>query len=494
MHAPTTPHIRRSNLLAERFRLGMWIFASLVPIIFLFRLFVLTLYSVPESDDFCFSYLNLKNGFAETTLIFYQTIIGRIVPVVLMQVPAAISGATGIDYFLCYVATLAGLEICFAAAIVFLAFRLWPRASIVQKACFGAAFAAAILGVVPSLREVLYWLPGVACYTLPGIIVMLVLGEFVQTAENGTRFTPAGTTMLAIGCFVASLCNEFTPPWLIGLVLCSLSVRWVFQNDLQIKEHATIGGAALIGFLILLLAPGNAVRIGQFPLAGNFGHSVKEAFLYSISKLIHLFAEPVTVSWIIAVIIFTVAQPEPAKVSARNRCILAALVAIFCLACGYLAYFTHQYATGLPLAARAQNETVILFVFWLTISVALLARAFRDPIRSLALGMMPGQRDFAAVTAPIVLSAIFILPLYYSKTSKLLRSEQASFHTFWLESMERNARLTLSTEENLVIAKHNVFPTALMGGDITDDPSRLPNDCIARYYGKRSVVLAPLTD
>jgi hypothetical protein len=54
MHAPTTPHIRRSNLLAERFRLGMWIFASVVPIIFLFRLFVLTLYSVPESDDFCF--------------------------------------------------------------------------------------------------------------------------------------------------------------------------------------------------------------------------------------------------------------------------------------------------------------------------------------------------------------------------------------------------------------------------------------------------------
>jgi hypothetical protein len=33
---------------------------------------------------------------------------------------------------------------------------------------------------------------------------------------------------MAIASFVASLCNEFTPGWVIGLLLCSLTVRAIF--------------------------------------------------------------------------------------------------------------------------------------------------------------------------------------------------------------------------------------------------------------------------
>jgi len=78
------------------------------------------------------------------------------VPLLLMQVPAAISDATGIDYFLCYAGTLAIFQILFAAAIIFLMVRMWPPASIPQSVCIGAAFAATILSQAPSLRE---------CYT-----------------------------------------------------------------------------------------------------------------------------------------------------------------------------------------------------------------------------------------------------------------------------------------------------------------------------------------
>jgi hypothetical protein len=490
MHGPL--QAQRSRTLAGLAQSGVWILVGLVPIIFLLRSFALTLYSVPESDDFCFSYMNRENGFAETIWIFYRSLVGRIVPLAVIQLPATISGATGFDYFICYVVTLAGLEICFAAAILVFAFRMWPRGSVLQNIAFGAAFAATMLGAAPSLRELLYWLPGVACYTLPGVIVALVLGEFVRAAESGTRITPVTTSMLALGCLVASLCNEFTPPWLIGLVLCSLAVRRIFQSDLQIREHAVIGGATLLGFLIMLLAPANAVRMAQFPMAGNVGHSLWEAFLYSLPNLMHFFAEPTTGPWLVFVILYTAAQPQPANVSAWNRRFLAALVPIFCLACGYLAYFTHQYATDIRLSTRAQNEVVILLVSGLTVSATLLARTFYDPIHHLIEGLMPGQRgSFAVAAIPIALCAILILPLYFSKTSTLLRSEQGSFHTFWLESMMRHARLTLSMETDLVVASHTVFPTALMGGDMTDDPSRLPNDCIARFYEKNAVVASP---
>jgi hypothetical protein len=436
--------------------------------------------------------MNLKGGFVETVWIFYQTLSGRIVPLFLMQVPAAISGATGIDYFLCYAATLAGLEICFAAAIMFLVFRLWPRGSIPQNICVGAAFAATILSQAPSLREMLYWLPGVACYSLPGVITVLVLTEFVRAAENGTTLTPLGTCMMAIGCFVASLCNEFTSAWLLGVVLCSLIIRRIFRNDLQIKEHAIIGSATLIGFAIVLLAPGNGVRMGQFSMAGDFTHSAKEALVYSISNLQRFFGQPATVPWLFLVAVFTLTQPQTGSAPRWNRRLLATLVLMFCLACGYLAYFTHEYATGIRLVTRAQNEVLIFLVSGLTLSTALLARAFRGPILRLIAEVMPGQRNSLTVAAvPVLLTAILILPIYFGKTSKLLRSEQSSFHTFWLESMERNARLTLSTEQDLVVVKHMVFPTALMSEDVTDNPHRLPNDCIAQFYEKNTVVADP---
>ncbi|MGY3649590.1 hypothetical protein ACVWW2_004881 [Bradyrhizobium sp. LM4.3] len=62
---------------------------------------------------------------------------------------------------------------------------------------------------------------------------------------------------------------------------------------------------------------------------------------------------------------------------------------------------------------------------------------------------------------------------------------------FWLESMERHARLTLSPEQRLVVAQHTAHPTTLMNSDVTDNPGRLPNDCIARFYQKESIVAGP---
>jgi hypothetical protein len=127
-------------------------------------------------------------------------------------------------------------------------------------------------------------------------------------------------------------------------------------------------------------------------------------------------------------------------------------------------------------------------------SVMLLARANQDAIRRMIVDIVPGQRgSFVGSAIPIVVVAMLIPALHYSKTSKLLRSEQTSFHTFWLESMARHAALSLSTEENLVVAKHSVLPVALMAGDLTADPTRLPNDCVARFYHKKTIVIEPST-
>jgi hypothetical protein len=476
----------RGVAFVEFARLAAWIIAGLVPAVFLLKLFAPTLYSIPESDDFCFAYSHLQSGFGGTLWTFYHSAIGRVVPVLLMQIPAAISSVTFIDYFLGNVLTLVVFEILFAAATVFVMSRVWPLGSFTQWIATGAALAAAITCEAPSIREMLYWLPGVSCYMVPAAIAVLVFVEFINAVENGTEFSPWTARALAIGCFVAALCNEFTPAWLIGIVICSLLARKIFGHQLQIREHALIGLAAVAGYAILLLAPGNAVRMGQFSTAGSFIHSLVEALNFSLIGLGRMLREPATASWLAIAALLTIVQPEQTEVPDRKRKLLAAGVALVSLGCGYFEYFVHQFATGNRLVERAQNEALIFVLFGLTMSVVLLARSFRDPIRQRLEVLVP-PRSLAAALVPAGVAILAIVPLYYSSNATLLRVEQASFRAFWLEAIERHVNLTLSTERSLTIPKYRATPSALTSFDVTDDPTRLPNDCIARFYGRDAV-------
>ena len=67
--------------------------ACLLPLFVLFRLISTGLYSTPETDDFCYAYLYNQHGLAHTIGQIYATAIGRIVPMVLITLPAMISKA-----------------------------------------------------------------------------------------------------------------------------------------------------------------------------------------------------------------------------------------------------------------------------------------------------------------------------------------------------------------------------------------------------------------
>lgn len=466
----------------------LWILASLVPVLFLVRLLALTLYSIPEADDYCLSYLNGADGFIEATAIWYRGVVGRIVPLVLIQVPAAISRVTDVDYLITYVAVLVLIEIGFVAATIAFVRRLWPQATTPQTVFVGTALSAVILSNVPSLREFLYWLPGATCYAVPGAIMLLLLAELIRSVEFRARITPVAVCALAVGCFIAALCNEFTPVWLLGLIVGSLLFRAIVWRDgLQAREHAIIAAATLVGFAILLLAPGNSVRMGAFPNSGQLSRSIGEAFRVVTADLRVFAGEPRTAIWFIAVLIFTMIQPPPVRKAGRERIALAVLVMMFCGGCVYLPYVAAQYGMGSSLPPRTQNETVILLVACLTAETALLGRALAGWVTTASIN--PRIKLAGEAIAAVALGAMLISSLWNGGTMKLLRLEHDFFRTFWLESAARHAQLMMAKEDDLVLAGHSVFPTALMAYELGDQPNRLPNDCVAQFYGKKSVIV-----
>ncbi|WP_456671967.1 DUF6056 family protein [Bradyrhizobium sp. LM2.9] len=418
--------------------------------------------------------------------VFYNSAIGRITPLLLMQLPAVLRTSTGIDLFICYVLTMVGFMVAFVAAMIFLARRIQSDTTLLQQIALGLAFAAVLASEAPSLHQMFYWLPGVACYTVPAAIVVLVFAELINAAENGLNLSRASTALMALGGLVAAMCNEFTAVWLIGIVSCSLLARWVFDQRLQVDAHLWVVLATVAGLAVVLSAPGNSVRMSQFPMAGDFLNSLKEALLFGLIGLGRLFSEPATGTWLLFVVLVTTVLPQPNYVSSRNRKVLAAGVALIGLGGAYFGYFVHQYATGNRLVGRAQNEVLVFVLFSLTMSAALFARAYRDRICKLVTAS-----SVMGVAVPLIFGASLAVALHYSKVGMQIRSERDGFSVFWLESMERHARLTLSPEQRLVVAQHTAHPTTLMNSDVTDNPGRLPNDCIARFYQKESIVAGP---
>ncbi|XUJ34938.1 hypothetical protein ACQ5SK_03310 [Bradyrhizobium japonicum] len=154
-----------------------WALGSLFPAAFLFCLFALTLLSAPEHDDFCFADLHARHGFVQTISIFYQSLSGRIVVLILGQIPPAISAATNVSLLSAYSLALAAAAGLFLFGLAVATVRAWPRAGALQLAFLTFAFASTVVSATPNLRELLYWLTGLICYVPPALLTILILGE-----------------------------------------------------------------------------------------------------------------------------------------------------------------------------------------------------------------------------------------------------------------------------------------------------------------------------
>jgi len=151
--------------------------ACAVPLLVLFRLISTGLYASPETDDFCFSYHYAADGLFGTVALFYKIAIGRILPMVIMTLPAMLSRAVPLDMFIVYPLMMAGFLLAFIAVCTWVCSRLWPTIRGALLLFLGATFAATIAVNAVSFREMFLWLPGVACYLVPAALLLIVLAE-----------------------------------------------------------------------------------------------------------------------------------------------------------------------------------------------------------------------------------------------------------------------------------------------------------------------------
>lgn len=466
-----------------------WLLCSLFPAIFLFGVFALTLLSAPEHDDFCFADLYTHYGFTRTISIYYHSVSGRVVALALSQLPPAISAATNVSLLSAYSLTLAMSAGLFLLGSAVATFRAWPRAGALQLIFLTLAFASTVVGAAPSLRELLYWLAGLTCYVPAALFTVLILGECTRALDTETEFSWPLTIGMALGGLLAAMCNEFTGLWLPLILAASLVGRFFFGQRRQVVHHGLIAVAVLVGFAVVVSASGNSARMELLPNARHFLPSVFNGLSDSVIGLGRFLIEPSVVVTIIAAGAIALVEPAPAKPASAGEKMLAAGIIGVCLACCYFEYFAHRYATGIRLVERAQNEALILLLFGSMLTVRLLVRACRMQLRTwLSTSRYRGL--LGPVALPTGLALLMIASLGLSSTASLLRQQWQDLYPYSQESVARHVLLTTSSEPVVAVPRHKWTPSLLMTADVTADSSRLPNDCIARYYRKSAIYAA----
>lgn len=462
----------------RRLHTALFLAASVLPLLVLFRLAVMALYASPETDDFCFSYHYAVDGLFGTVALFYKIAIGRILPMVIMTLPAMISRAIPLDMFIVYPAMMVGILLAFIAVCVWVCNRLWPAIPGAPLLFLSLTFAATIGVNAVSFREMFLWLPGIACYLVPAAMVVVVLTELAVSAMAGDRLSTRRTAILGALCFLAATCNEFTPVWIMAVIGISFAAR----GFTEFRRHAILGVCAMAGFLVLLAAPGNLVRMSLYPTGGRIWASIDGALDYFAFDWMILIGQPSVVAWlgIVAAISIFVIPPKPVRL--RPVAVAAIGIPALFLVCSFITWFIAYYATGELLALRARNEIVVFIIASLTISVASIARFA---------GQFLPSRPLQVQAVGIILSALLCLHLLDGRTMNIFRTERATFGTFWLESIHRHASISLSKANDIVVPNRTAHPSLLMQEDLTDSPARLPNDCVAAFYGRKSVIMRP---
>jgi hypothetical protein len=287
--------------------------------------------------------------------------------------------------------------------------------------------------------------------------------------------------MASIG-FIAALSNEFTGVWLGLIITCSFVLRYANGQRLQTRDHLLIAAAVLAGWIIVVMAHGNTMRMAAgMSGAGNISRALYEALRFSLVGLGRFLREPAIIGWLLLTALVTLATPareDPASANASKFALGITAVGLFCC---YFEYFAHEYSTGIRIIERAQNQALILLLFCTTLTVAFLTQAFRARLRA-RFGSLAAL-ELGSLALPSLLGLLTTASLYFSSTGFLLRSEKDELYDYHRESVQRHELLATSKEPSVAVPKHQRSPALLMSADVTANIN-----CIAKYYGKSTII------
>ena len=430
-------------------------------------------YTVPSVDDFCYGNRGLHGGAIATVIDEYFGWGGRYTDIFIITEFGSHPTLLLHYYFICPFTIL--------VANFFASRHFLKKTGVV---CCRFTFIFFVLLVSSySLRQTLFWLSGSITYGLSNALFITLVGEVFALFSEGAAHAKGRIVILSAAAFILAGFNETIMIAHVVLLLCLL--YGCFMRDHKINRPlATILILAMIGAIIVYLAPGNSIRSEHFPHPYIIVAAIKSFFW--VFWRYGIFYLPTVIIFYCALALFS---PEMKKTPPYFTAIYLHLSLFVALWASAFARFFTKSSSG-PDRTRTVDYAIVTLLSFMT--ALYLYQKRKDDIRS-ALATLQGIKLLPH--AYILLVGTFLTfnlrpvmdPLVI-KTALHDIQYAASLKKYMRERFE-----IVTTNPKGELLQLPDFPEKTQAltyfDDITENPDDWRNVCFASYNGLSKVAL-----
>ncbi len=446
-------------------------------------LFALSFYNHPSSaDDYCFADTAVRFGFWGGQKLYYDGWTGRYFSNMLVHGNPLVWGWYD-GFRLLPALNVLGLLAALGALVneLLRGESVWTRMGVV-----GLLFFLYVLGL-PSVEEGFFWFAATTVYNIPTAMTLYLIAVMIRWYRLPGGWLKSLTIVWASFLVFATV-GSGEPSMIVLLLLLGSVFGYLILFRRRFDGFLlTLIGVGLVSAWLLFRAPGNALRMGGNPQAGNLIWSVMASAGWLAQTMPGWLAQ--TAIPILSVLYLPLGR-RLVRANASTRVLFTAPAGLVTLAyVGMLmaTVFPYYYGVGIPPVPRIVNLTYFLFLIgwfytltvWLGFPVISKIKFLDNQIITLILS--------GAVLVWIGFSALHSTTLRMVYLD-LLRGQAAQYDR---EMTERHQRLMTAavTGDTLRIQPISVQPQSLFLEDIRVSPAFLWNKCQASYYGHQAIVL-----
>jgi len=335
--------------------------------------FLISFYSVPSADDYETAHKSLKQGYITFQINHWNEWNGRYVSTAIQSAPLFMN-------FHIYGMIAFILLSLFVHAVYLLLRKIFASSSKMSAFLGALSFLAIYILLIP-ITSNFYWLSGSATYFLPIILFLYLLSILYKIIYKKKQaiFSIVGGSFLIFLIIGTSETSMF----LLDIFLLMLFMIYIFYYR-KIHWHLVIfGSIAFISTMLVVLAPGNAIRKSRFSGGGDLFTAIKKSISSTIDfSYTWLFND--SILWLVIIIIFLLAVLSFNKHN-KKECVfnthpLLAFLFIFLFTCS--GFFVPYFSFGTYGPDRTLALIQFVFLFSLLYFIAVLANYFVDNIYS----------------------------------------------------------------------------------------------------------------
>lgn len=469
----------------------------LFSILVIIPLIVLGFYNCPSADDFDYGIFThqsveagenifglLKSAW-QTNVHFYNTWQGLYTSAFVLSLQPAIFGER--YYALTTIIVYLSLLLFLIPAFLIINKRLL-RKSIYVPITLSFLLASIIFLRLPSATEGFYWFNGAVNY-LPWVFAVFLSAcltyelSFYETKNKKFWFYFIIETLL---CFIISGANHVTT--FANIMLLSYATFKQTKNKKFYSLFHLI--IAIIGFYIVMTAPGTAVRQVKLESPGFIN-----TIFYSASYVIMQIPKSFTID-----LLFILLATSPFLTMIINNNLekfptkfpLSKIFLSFVFICGL--YSVPIYAMGTVGAPRLHNVVWVSFIFLfllnITYIIAFLFKKFPTIKKYVHL-----VDNFSILIILCSLILLMFLPLNNTQNGKANSSTVSALSELSSGEAEKfleqnNKRFQLCNDKNLSELQLEPITreTILFFSDLGDNPNSWPNTSMGEYYNKKLII------